>query len=167
MLVRLTAAPVADDPADALLACHARIRSFVELARRAARAADRRPAERLDAAARVRRYFTEALPLHVADEDATVLPRLAGRSPALDAALDRMRREHRGHEVALAELVARCEALTTAGVDGRLAAAADALGEELDAHLAAEEAVIIPAIRALDAAERAAMLAEFAARRGR
>ncbi len=168
MAIRLGAAPVSDDPVDALLACHARIRSFSDLAVKLARATDYGLAERREAAGRVVRYFTEAFPKHVDDENESVLPRLRGRSPELDAALDAMAREHDEHLPSVRALVARCERFDApdGAVDEALAAEAAALRAALEAHLAAEEAVILPALRALlTADERAALRSEFAARR--
>src|SRR5512132_579542 len=108
MLTRLGAPAAPDDAVGLLLECHDRIRSFLALARRVAQAG---PAERdgvAEAAARVRRYFAEALPLHARDEEESILPRLRGREPAVDAELAAMEREHREHGPPLAALVAAC-----------------------------------------------------------
>jgi iron-sulfur cluster repair protein YtfE (RIC family) len=155
-----------------LLACHDRIRSFAELAVRLAEAT-RVPADELrDAAQRVRRYFVEALPLHVADEEQTVLPRLRGRDAAVDAALDAMHAEHLAHEPHLVALVATCHALALQPsrhdeLRPTLETSAAALHRDFLTHLAGEEAIVFPAIeRWIDAAERTAMLAELRARRG-
>lgn len=167
MLVTLGRTPPAETPADLLLACHARIRSFTSLARACAAAAD---ADVPDAAARVARYFTEALPLHVRDEEDSVLPRLRGTDAALDAALDAMAAEHAAHASTLAALRAACATLVArpADVSAReeLARVATALEADFAAHLAAEEALVVPALRALDGASQAAVLAEMRGRRG-
>src|SRR6185503_861481 len=81
------------DVVDALLACHERIRRFSAMAVRIADAGGATELEIRDAAAAVRRYFAEALPLHVADEDEDLAPLLAGRDPAIDAALATMSAE--------------------------------------------------------------------------
>lgn len=155
-----------------LLACHERIRTFAALAIRLGEAREL-PADQVrDAAHRVRRYFAEALPLHVEDEEHTVLPRLRGRSPELDAALARMHHEHAEHGPQLTTLVATCEALEAAPerfeeLRGILHETATALQREFEAHLHLEETVIVPAIaRWLPAGEQAEMLAELRARRG-
>src|SRR5690606_18929577 len=58
--------------------CHARIRSFIALA--IAAGEQQAPPEEVAAAcARVERYFVQAFPLHVRDEEDSVLPRLRGR----------------------------------------------------------------------------------------
>lgn len=165
--------PSPDDLAGLLLACHERIRSFVRLAGELGAAAGAPPAGARDPAGRARRYFAEALPLHVADEEASVLPRLRGRAPELDAALERMRSEHAGHEADVARLVALCAAVEArpgrlAELGPELGRVAARLGASFEEHLEAEERVILPAIAAhLTADERAAAVAELRARRSR
>src|SRR4051812_30710357 len=66
----------------ALLDCHSRIRRFSTLAIRLAEA-DAPPNEIAETAAAVHRYFTVALPLHAADEDLSIAPRLAVVAPEL------------------------------------------------------------------------------------
>src|SRR4051812_25565021 len=94
MLIQIGSPKEPPDIVDILLECHERIRSFTGLARRLASTHGLSEEEVRDAAARVTRYFSEALPLHVADEEQSILPRLSGRSPELDAALNGMQREH-------------------------------------------------------------------------
>src|SRR5690606_27503113 len=67
------------DLIDALLECHERIRTFIDVAQRIATSPNAPPEEIREAATRVRRYFDEALPRHVADEEQSILPRLAGK----------------------------------------------------------------------------------------
>jgi len=158
------------DLVDALLDCHARIRDFVALALRLASASGLAEAEARQAAADVRRYFEVALPLHAADEEASILPRLRGLDPAVDAELDHMR-EHAEHDGAVGRLVAACRAIQER--PGELCRAAPALAgaaSELDqhfaTHLAREERVIFPAIRArLGRDAQEAIRAEMRARR--
>jgi iron-sulfur cluster repair protein YtfE (RIC family) len=161
-----------EDAVGLLLECHVRIRTFVALARRIGAARADEQAGIAEAAARVSRYFTEALPLHAEDEETSILPRLHGRDPAVDAALDAMAREHREHERPVAEIVAACDAL--AREPGRLPELSPALTRaavELDAHFAEhlgrEEQVIFPAMRRLLSREDdAAIVRELRARRG-
>ncbi len=111
MLTRLGATATPEDAVALLLECHDRIRSFLAMAGRIAAAG---PGERdgvAEAAARVARYFRQALPLHARDEEDSILPRLRGADPEVDAALADMEREHGEHEVPLAALVAACESL--------------------------------------------------------
>lgn len=160
------------DIVDALLECHERIRQMTALARALSGAGPERRAEEVrEAASRVRRYFTEALPRHVEDEEASIAPRLRGRDPEVDAALDEMGAEHQAHEARVARLVALCRTLE--GAPDELAAARDELDQvsrfleaEFAVHLEREETVILPALRRLlDADERAAIQAEMRARR--
>jgi iron-sulfur cluster repair protein YtfE (RIC family) len=172
VLTRLGAPATPEDAVGLLLECHDRIRTFIAMARRIATAG---PAERAgvaEAAARVARYFAQALPLHALDEEQSILPRLRGRAPEVDAALDAMTREHREHDRPLGAVVASCEILARA--PERLDEIAPALGRAalaLDAHfvehLRREETVIFPAMRRLlTGADDAAIVRELRARRG-
>lgn len=171
MLVSLGRAPAPTDVAGSLRACHARIRHFTALAARLAEPAEAPVEQVRDAADEVRRYFAEALPLHVADEELTIAPRLRGREVDLDRALDRMAEEHHEHDAPLAALLAICERLVAdPGSRDReraeLAAVVDHLRGAFDAHLREEEALVIPAIgRLLGADEQAAVKAAMAERR--
>lgn len=170
MLIRLGQPAVSGDAVTLLLDCHARIRSFLELAARIPAGPAATP-EVADAAAQVARYFDEALPLHARDEEQSILPRLRGRDPAVDAELSRMIAEHQGHEPPLRTLVAACREL--ARDPARHAAVAPAIGEaarllqdQFVAHLRREEEVVFPAMRRhLDGAADAAIVAEMRARR--
>jgi hemerythrin-like domain-containing protein len=159
------------DVVDLLVDCHGRIRTFLALARRIAEARDAADEEIADASARVRRYFAEALPLHARDEEESVLPRLSGHDPALDAALAAMRAEHADHEPPLGRLLEACATLAREPaalerVRAALLAATEELERHFAGHLEAEERVVFPAIRAhLDAATRARMAAELRERR--
>ena len=67
------------DAVDMLLACHQRIRNFTGIALRLADAAAAGPEAISNAAEAVHRYYSIALPLHEADENESVYPRLAQR----------------------------------------------------------------------------------------
>jgi hemerythrin-like domain-containing protein len=153
------------DVVDLLLDCHERIRSMTALARRLASSSGLPDAEVVDAADRVRRYFGIALALHARDEDESVVPRLRGKDPALDAALAEMSREHGEHEEPVAKLLDACDVL--AEQPGRLPEiapvldrAATELEEHFAGHLAREEEVVFPAIRRHLAAEELARMSE-------
>lgn len=171
MLTRLGKPAVAGDAVDLLLECHDRIRSFLALARRIAEAGPGGAEGVSEAADRVRRYFGEALPLHARDEEESVLPRLRGRAPDVDAALAAMAREHREHEAPLGAVIAACELLARepgrhAELAPELAAAAHALETHFAVHLRREEQVVFPAIRRLLSPEEdAAIVRELRARR--
>lgn len=157
--------------ADLLLECHDRIRSFVGMARRLAEAKDAPGEQVQDAAGQVRRYFEEALPLHVQDEEESLLPRLRGQDPVVDAALDKMHAEHGAHERPLAELVRLCRKLADspeqhADMAQDLSRVVAELDRAFSVHLRNEEETIIPAIgRRLSPAEQEAMVAELRQRR--
>jgi iron-sulfur cluster repair protein YtfE (RIC family) len=136
-----------------LLECHGRIRSFVGLARQLGSSSGVPPSELSEGCLRCERYFTEALPLHVLDEEESLLPRLQGLRPELDAALERMHREHLAHDALVAALLGACRALREHPTDpvhrDALARAATQLSAEFDEHLAREEELIFPAVRTL------------------
>lgn len=145
--------PASLDLVDLLLACHARIRRFttlaIELGRRSELASD----EVVENCHRCERYFGEALPLHVEDEEERVLPRLRGRRSDVDQALAVMQRQHEEHRASLSTLLGALRSLRMApahaGERATLHQAAERLAGEFAAHLDAEEQIIFPAIRAL------------------
>jgi len=156
------------DLVDSLLACHQRIRAFLELGLRAGQGGE--PDQVIDACRRIERYFREAMPLHVADEEESILPRLRGRAAAVDGALATMHEQHAAHEVGLRALIAAASALAAApdrpGARARLVEAAAELEAALRPHLELEEAIIVPAIRQLlSAGELADIAREMRARR--
>jgi hemerythrin-like domain-containing protein len=140
-----------DDTFDLLLACHERIRSFIALARAAGQRSDASASEVRDACMRVERYFTEALPLHVRDEEESLIPRLRGHSPELDRALLTIKEEHVAHEPMLRALLRAISAVRddpgAPAQRAELVAVADDLGREFTEHLQLEEAVVFPAAR--------------------
>ncbi len=172
MLTRLGSGPAPEDAVGMLLECHGRIREFVGMARRLAAARGEDAQAVRDAAGRVRRYFTDALPLHAQDEEESVLPRLRGREAGLDRELEAMAGEHRQHEEPLARLVEACGALERdpaqlANVGAALGAAAAELEAAFARHLDREESIIFPAVRrTLSPADDEALVREIRARRG-
>jgi len=173
VLINIGPSKEPSDIVDMLLECHERIHLFVGLARQLAESKHAPKEQVQDAAARIRRYFSEALPMHVADEEKSIQPRLCGRRPEPDNALEAMLQEHRSHESLVEELVQACGVLEAfpdllsekrEGL-GRVVAG---LERDFGAHLQEEEAVVLPAIRSLlTDEERQAMLEEFRARRGK
>lgn len=162
MLVQLGAPRPSSELVDLLLACHGRIRKFTQLAARLAAARGAPEAELAELAAQIRRYFTVSFPLHVADEDDHLGPRLAGTSAEVDDALARMHAEHTAHAAPVARLVAICDELEHAparqmALAAELAEVAAALDAAFAPHLALEERVVFPALARLPAAERDAL----------
>jgi iron-sulfur cluster repair protein YtfE (RIC family) len=151
-----------------LLDCHARIREMLELASRLA-SPPRAPDDEIAAtAARVARYFTRGLPMHVRDEEDSLLPRLA---PFDDSgALERMRAEHRDHDPLVDALVALAGSLADAPATWdvlceELLGITSALAREMLPHLDAEERAVLPLLAKLDEAAEAAIAEEMEARR--
>jgi iron-sulfur cluster repair protein YtfE (RIC family) len=176
VLMRIGKGPITDGGVlELLVECHARIRHFCALARTLADAKDAPAAEIGEAALRVHRYFGEALPLHAADEEESILPRLRGREPDVDRELDTMVAEHREHEAAGSALARVVELSRTLAHDparlpelaGALREAAEQLTGHFEGHLEREERVIFPAIRRhVDPDLDAWLVGEVRARRG-
>ena len=143
--------PGEQDLVDLLSECHDRIRRFVALAREAATRHDV-PADQISrACADVERYFTAALPLHVADEEESIAPRLRGLSSEVDRALDKMEDQHQGHAPKIEALLGVVAEVgrDPSDQDRRraLAGVAADLEVDLEQHLALEEAILFPAVR--------------------
>ncbi|HSD88890.1 MAG TPA: hemerythrin domain-containing protein [Kofleriaceae bacterium] len=150
--------------------CHARIRTFLDLARRMASTPALGAVDTRTTAAGVRRYFTVAFPLHLADEDEILIPRLRQQNAELDAALARMHADHGEHEPAVNRLVEICTALEKDPQQlparaGELGDAVAALMKVIEPHLALEEKTIFPALAALPREIRDEMRVAMRARR--
>lgn len=169
MLIKLGAGPPSEDLVDLLMACHTRIRSFVGVAQALGSRGDLADAEVREACTSCERYFSEALPLHVEDEERSLLPRLVGRDPEVDRALVQMHAQHAAHGEVLASLLAALAEVRAhageAASRARLAGAAARASVAFEEHLALEEAVIFPAARALPLAVRREAVRELRARR--
>lgn len=148
-------APASDHPADALLSCHARIREFTELSGRLAQSGAS-PQEAREAAGAIRRYFAVALPLHEADEDLSIAPRLRALGPpdTVVQALDLVARQHPDIDRVIGRLMPLWEALEADGA--RLPALAEQLSKATERlaliwipHLQLEESEVVPAMRTL------------------
>jgi iron-sulfur cluster repair protein YtfE (RIC family) len=156
---------------DLLLECHERIRYFIALAIRLESAENPSVDEIREAAGRVIRYFADALPLHVADEEESILPRLSGRERDLDRTLGNLHHEHSEHEPQLERLLRTCRDLhdtpeKLAELRQSLETTASTLQRNFVQHLDMEEKVVLPTIRQfLTFEEQAAILRELRARR--
>ena len=161
-----------EDAVDLLIGCHQRIRHFTATAVKLAHAQGATDDEIRQAAFAVYRYYSVSLPLHEADEEDTVRPRLdpvAGER--VRHALLAMADQHQG----IYEFVERLMPLlqlvekkpgALPQVGGEMCSLTSALDEIFRSHLELEEAVIFPAIReALPESARAEMLAEMQQRR--
>jgi hypothetical protein len=175
---------------DALLGCHMRIRHFTEMACKLAHAHAAEPEQIQKAAADVHRYFTVALPLHEADENVSLHPRLRKALPGGDStantgedsetallrrlggpAADAMVEQHESIDQLVERLVPLCTILRTqpAKLDElsqELHEVSAALKEIFTAHLEMEEKTVFPAMeRFLSANELAEIRDEMRTRR--
>lgn len=171
MLVQIGKRPETRDVVELLLECHGRIRKFLAIARMLAGATSVPPHEIRDVASQVKRYFAESLPMHIADEDEEIAPRLA-RDNAAATALWMMSTEHVAHEPLVAALVTICDALIDdprqlAAVRSDMASIVERLERDFAPHLEREEQVIFPALARLTEQERGEILAAMRRRRAR
>jgi iron-sulfur cluster repair protein YtfE (RIC family) len=164
--------PEIEDAVDLLTGCHDRIRHFTGVAVKLAHAQGASAQEIVQAAAGVQRYYTVLLPLHEADEEETLRPRLdATGDERVGHALLAMSDQH----MAIDELLERLLPLLTMlqnnpgtihQVGAEMCLITKALDELFQAHLQLEEEVIFPAIRrALPASTQQEMLREMRERR--
>ncbi|MGC4065214.1 MAG: hemerythrin domain-containing protein [Polyangiaceae bacterium] len=136
---------------DLLRECHQRIRQFSDLAIAIGELRDAPTSHLVEACADVRRYFEQALPLHVADEEESLLPRLVGHDSRVDEALSVMHRQHSEHEPLLRELLGLCSRIQSSpgeleGIRSPLHQLATKLRGEFESHLILEETDIFPRI---------------------
>lgn len=139
-------------PADLLVECHGRIRHFLKVALRLSESEPIPLTEAQEAARRVRRYFLEALPLHIEDEEELIAPLLRGSGAAIAAALERMAEEHHRQQGPLHGVLEVCEIVQTSPeylseLRDELRRACEALQDEFIPHLEEEERTIFPALR--------------------
>jgi len=161
-----------EDAFDLLVGCHQRIRHFTAAAIKLAHAQSASPDEIRLAAAGIQRYYSVSLPLHEADEEDSLRPRLEALSDEhISHALVAMHHQH----MAMDELIERLWPLLVLlernpavvhETGGEMCAITKALEEVFDAHLKLEEELIFPAIRErLPLTEQDAILAEMRSRR--
>ena len=144
-----------EDAVDLLIGCHLRIRHFTAAAVKLAHAQGATDDEIRQAAAAVYRYYSVSLPLHEADEEDTVRPRLnpvAGER--VRHALLAMADQHQGIYDFVERLMPLLQLLernpgSLSQVGGEMCSLTSALDEIFRAHLQMEEEVIFPAIQAL------------------
>ncbi|MBL8937017.1 MAG: hemerythrin domain-containing protein [Archangium sp.] len=167
MLVNIGGPAKREDLVGLLLECHERIRRFSRLTVEVATRVDLSRRDLEDACERCERYFVEALPKHVADEELSLLPRLKGLG--VDAALATMHAQHEAHAPLLAEALDGLRQLRmtpSAQTRERLATVARSLVADFDVHLEAEERVLFPLIpTALSAEQQRLAVAELRSRR--
>jgi iron-sulfur cluster repair protein YtfE (RIC family) len=148
-------APAPFTPLEILESCHARIRHFLRLSRTLAEAVDAPQSEIVEAAAALVYYFSQALPLHEADENETLYPRLhlasLPGSPLREAA-KAMVEQHQAIDEMVAELLSLCASIhrqpeRLPSLARLLRQVADSLDQAFASHLQMEETVIFPALQ--------------------
>jgi len=160
-----------DEPIEMWLACHERVRRFARLLGRLVHHVSQRGAddEAREAATAIRRYFNEAAPRHHEDEEVDMFPLLRerGADPTVLEVLDRVEADH----VAMAGLWRQLDAVLARISAGEPAVPDEALVAQFatmyDAHIDAEENILLPALRrVVAAAEWNAIGRAMAERRG-
>ncbi len=147
------APPVEQDAVDMLLACHQRIRSFTAIAVRLAETENAASPEVVNAAESVHRYYTVALPLHEADENDSVYPRLRQTLGGEDArAAELMIEQHAPIDATIAALVPlwaelRVHPERLHALRPELHRHGTRLQELWREHLALEEEIVFPLLR--------------------
>ena len=157
---------------DLLVGCHDRIRNFTSVVRKLAHSEGAKAEEISAAAASAHRYFTVSLPLHEADEEESLRPRLreAGNDE-IRAALDAMTHQHHGIDDVVERLLPVLVLLShnpakLPEVHGELCSLSNALSEMFHGHLELEEKVLFPAISTiLKPEEQSVILKEIKQRR--
>lgn len=170
----LPSQPKSEDAVDLLIGCHQRIRHFTGVAIKLAHAQGGEPEEVVQAATGTHRYYTVSLPLHEADEEETVRPRLNMlNDEKLRHALLAMTDQHQAIDDLLERLLpllvmVRNNPQTIHAAGTEMCSITKALDEMFRAHLQLEEEAIFPAIRSgLPEAARSEMLREMLNRRKR
>ncbi|MGC2210368.1 MAG: hemerythrin domain-containing protein [Candidatus Korobacteraceae bacterium] len=166
-------APAPSTALDMLQGCHDRIRHFLQLSRTLADAVDAPQSDIADAAASITRYFSEALPLHEADENQTLFPRLYDAAPLgspLREAAKTMVEQHRMINEPVAELLSLCGNIQSMperlpSLAQRLRQVASALDKAFASHLNMEETVIFPALHLFTPAQLEEITGEMQRRR--
>lgn len=174
--IKLPTAQAAESatPSELLLACHQRIRHFSEVAVKLAHAHGIAESEIVQAATGLHRYFTVALPLHEADENLSLHPRLRRAVPAEELAgpaADAMLDQHLAIDELVERLVPLWLLLRSAPeklpeTSAEMCSLASRLDELFQAHLKLEEETIFPAVdKYLSANDQADIVREMRERR--
>lgn len=169
-----SSSPKTEDVVDLLTGCHDRIRYFTGAAVRLAHAQGATAEDISQTAARIHRYYSVSLPMHEADEEVTLRPRLGAiADERMSHALIAMHDQHQAIDELLERLLPLLVLVESKPenlhpVAAEMCSITRALDEMFRAHLQLEEEVIFPAIRvALPESAREEMLCEMRARRER
>lgn len=151
------------DVVEVLLEEHVAARTFVALAQRLCSAPSGPSTAAL--AAQVSAYFSAGLERHFIDEERSIAPRLAGRNPVVDGALQALEREHPALRALAARVSFLCRLVARdvsrlLSLRFELASACESLERALARHHEREESLVFPALRRLLDFEDVAELAE-------
>ena len=160
------------DAVELLVGCHQRIRHFTSVATKLAHAQGTEYQELSSTAESVYRYYSVSLPLHEADEEDSLRPRL-DKLPdeRLHHALAAMHDQHMAIDDLLERLLPLLRMVgnnpaTLSEAGGEMCSITKALSEIFNAHLQMEEEVIFPAITTqLTEGDRAELTREMQDRR--
>jgi iron-sulfur cluster repair protein YtfE (RIC family) len=150
------------------LACHDRIRHFTAGLARIATLDDPWDARAPLAAQQCAHYFQVGLPLHGADEDHSLMPRLLQHAPpqTVVVALEKMHAEHLQMDQRLPALLAALAAIANKQSDAHsLSPYVPDFSSLMLGHLQMEEEIIFPYAQCLTADEQEAIAREIRARR--
>jgi len=155
-----------------LTSCHDHIRHFTSSISKLAHSEGSELAEISTAAAAAHRYFSVALPLHEADEEDSLRPRLLESGAAeIAPALEAMTHQHQAIDDLIERLLPLLILLSNnpamlPELHGELCTIAKALSEVFAGHLELEERSIFPAMTtSLSQEAQAQLLAEMRGRR--
>ncbi len=172
--INLSRKSTADDATTLLLGCHERIRHFSSVAVKLAHAQGASPADTVEAANALLRYFTVALPLHEADENISLHPRIRKAAPVGDLggpAVDAMVEQHEHIDIIVERLVPLWTLVKSSPdkleeLAGEMCGLTSRLSELFTAHLELEESTVFPAMaRLLTEAELQTIVQEMKSRR--
>jgi hypothetical protein len=140
------------DVVEVLLEAHVEVRQVVSRAE--SLASGNATAGARETAESISDYVEWMMPMHCADEDGSLAPRLKGRHHVVDEALLQMNRHHLALEAPLARLRLLCSMLARDisrlhALRFELGAAASDLKARLTEHHAFEESAIFPALKRL------------------
>jgi hypothetical protein len=140
---------------DMLMGCHQRIRHFSGMALKLVAAQEASPRQIELAAESLLRYFTVALPLHEADENESIQPRLRRAAPEeslAGPAVDAMVEQHRSIDEIVERLIPLWELLQhnpgmLPEVSNEMGHLAKTLETMFGLHLQLEEETVFPGMR--------------------
>lgn len=161
------AAPNFDDPLGLLRACHGRILGHCETLEKLLDHLDLYGPddEAREAAGRIHRYFAIAGRHHHDDEERDLFPLLRGRSPELDALIDRLLQEHAQMDRTWLELEPLLTQPERLAADARRAEIIDIFVTAYRAHVDTENNQLLPQAKTVLSADETFRLGESMARR--